>query len=282
MRDQSSSLGAGLRCGFLGFLHMEVFNQRLHDEFEMDVVMTTPSVPYIIESIRTTHAGPVETREEISNVAHWPVGDRNMTWNVLEPIVRVTLITPQQYYGAMADLVKERRGTGLDVTYLDSGEVLLTADVPWQEVVCDMNDHVKNGSSGYASFNYEEAGYRPADLVKVEIAVNNDICDPLSFVSHASKAAAAGRKIAAKLKDVIARQQFEIVLQAKVGNKVLARERIAPYRKDVLVKGGKTVGGGDITRKKKLLEKQKEGKKRAKLVGKVEIGQDAFWSVLGR
>ena len=282
VRDQSSSLGAGLRCGFLGFLHMEVFNQRLHDEFGMDIVMTTPSVPYIIEYTRTLHTGPEVTREEISSVAHWPVADRNLSWTVLEPLVRVTLITPQAFFGAMTDIIKDRRGSELTVTYLDDGQVLLSALVPWQEVVCDMNDHVKNGSSGYASFNYEEAGYREADLVKVEIAVNNEVCDPLSFVCHSSKAAPSGRKIAAKLKEVLARQQFEIILQARVGAKVLARERIAPYRKDVLTKGGKTVGGGDITRKKKLLEKQKEGKKRSKLVGKVEIGQDAFWSVLGR
>ena len=284
-RDQSSSLGAGLRCGFLGFLHMEVFNQRLHDEFGMDIVMTTPSVPYIIEYDALPHgtgAGGGGRRDEISSVANWPLSGRDVSWTVHEPMVKVILITPKDYYGAMTDIIKERRGTDIDVQYLDDGQVVLTAIVPWQEVVCDMNDHVKNGSSGYASFNYEEAGYRAADLVKVEIAVNNDTCDPLSFVCHATKATSAGRKIAQKLKEVISRQQFEIILQAKVGGKILARERIAPYRKDVLTKGGKTVGGGDITRKKKLLEKQKEGKKRAKMVGKVEIGQEAFWSVLGR
>lgn len=286
-RDQSSSLGAGLRCGFLGFLHMEVFNQRLHDEFNMDIVMTTPSVPYIIEYDKYPGGGPADQaatphREEISSVANWPLAGRDVAWTVHEPMVKVILITPKDYYGAMTDVIKDRRGTDLEVQYLDDGQVLVTAIVPWQEVVCDMNDHVKNGSSGYASFNYEEAGYRPADLVKVEIAVNNDLCDPLSFVSHRDKATSAGRKIAQKLKEVISRQQFEIILQAKVGGKILARERIAPYRKDVLTKGGKTVGGGDITRKKKLLEKQKEGKKRAKMVGKVEIGQEAFWSVLGR
>lgn len=282
VRDQSSSLGAGLRCGFLGFLHMEVFNQRLHDEFGMDIVMTTPSVPYAIEYERTLASGVSVEKVEISSVANWPTAERNVTWTVHEPMVKVILITPKDYYGAMTDIIKERRGSDIEVQYLDDGQVLVTAIVPWQEVVCDMNDHVKNGSSGYASFNYEEAGYRAADLVKVEIAVNNESCDPLSFVCHSSKATAAGRKIATKLKDVIARQQFEIILQAKVGGKILARERIAPYRKDVLTKGGKTVGGGDITRKKKLLEKQKEGKKRAKMVGRVEIGQEAFWSVLSR
>jgi GTP-binding protein LepA len=178
--------------------------------------------------------------------------------------------------------LKQRRCQDLEVHYMDDGSVLLTAIVPWQEVVCDMNDAVKNASSGYASFNYEEAGHIHSDLVKVEIAVNGDPCDPLSFVCHTNNAQSAGRKMASKLKEVLPRQNFEIVLQAKVGSKVLARERIAPYRKDVLTKGSKTVGGGDITRKKKLLEKQKAGKKRAKMVGKVEIGQDAFWSVLQR
>jgi len=285
-RDQSSSLGAGLRCGFLGFLHMEVFNQRLHDEFGMDIVMTTPSVPYIVEYERSGLGpggkGKSTERVEISSVALWPSPERNLDWTVHEPMVRVTLVTPKEYYGAMTDTIKERRGSDLEVTYLEDGQVLVTALVPWQEVVCDMNDQVKNESSGYASFNYEEAGYRPADLVKVEVAVNGEPCDPLSFVCHTSKAAAQGRRIAAKLKEVLSRQQFEIILQARVGNKVLAKERIAPYRKDVLIKGGKTVGGGDITRKKKLLEKQKEGKRRQKLFGKVEISQEAFWSVLSR
>ena len=158
--------------------------------------------------------------------------------------------------------------------------MLMTAMVPWQEVVSDMNDAVKNASAGYASFNYEEAGHKEASLQKVEIAVNGEPCDPLSFVCHTSQAASKGRTAAAKLKSVLSRQNFEIILQAKVGAKVLARERIAPYRKDVLTKGGKTVGGGDISRKKKLLEKQKAGKKKAKMIGKVEISQDAFWSVL--
>ena len=288
-KDQSSSLGAGLRCGFLGFLHMEVFNQRLSDEFNINIVMTTPSVPYIIESRNTSKEAnalykltgeETITRHEISSVSQWPTAVRDLQRRVFEPIVSVKLICPQDYYGAMVELLKTRRAEDLEVHYLDDGGVLLKCVVPWQEVVCDMNDAVKNASSGYASFNYEEAGYINSDLVKVEIAVNNEPCDPLSFVCHSSNSQNAGRRMAAKLKEVLPRQNFEIVLQAKVGNKVLARERIAPYRKDVLTKGSKTVGGGDISRKKKLLEKQKAGKKRAKMVGKVEIGQEAFWSVL--
>jgi elongation factor 4 len=286
-KDQSNSLGAGLRCGFLGFLHMEVFNQRLSDEFNIQIVMTTPSVPYIIETKKYVNKAllqqgiePEMTRTEISSVADWPINHQDLKHTIYEPVVMVTLVSPAEYYGAMVELLKIRRSSDLDVNYLDDGSVLLKAKVPWQEVVCDMNDAVKNASSGYASFNYEEAGYIQSDLCKVEIAVNGDPCDPLSFVCHTENAQTAGRKMASKLKDVIQRQNFEIILQAKVGGKILARERIAPYRKDVLTKGSKTVGGGDITRKKKLLEKQKAGKKRAKMVGKVEIGQDAFWSVL--
>ena len=145
-----------------------------------------------------------------------------------------------------------------------------------------MNDQVKHHSSGYASFNYEEAGFRDSNLVKVEIAVNGETCDALSFICHTSKAVDSGRKLAIRLKGVLSRQQFEIALQVKIGAKVIASERIAPYRKDVLTKNGKTMGGGDVTRKRKLLEKQKEGKKRSKMVGKVEIGQEAFWTVLQR
>lgn len=285
-KDQSSSLGAGLRCGFLGVLHMEVFNQRLSDEFAMDVVMTTPSVPYIVERTVTSKKGATKEvvieKEEISSASQWPEPSRDTAVKVYEPIVKVTIISPQSYYGSMTDLVKARRGYDMEVQYLDGGGLLFTASIPWQEVVSDMNDAVKNASAGYASFNYEEAGYREASLVKVEIAVNGETCDPLSFVCHTSQAASQGRNAASRLKSVLSRQNFEIVLQAKIGAKILARERIAPYRKDVLTKGAKTVGGGDVTRKKKLLEKQKAGKKRAKMVGKVEISQEAFWSVLSK
>lgn len=182
----------------------------------------------------------------------------------------------------MIDIIKDRRGEEIDIQYLDDGNVLLKSLVPWQEVVCDMNDQIKHGSSGYATFNYAEAGLREADLVKVDISVNGESCDPLSFISHATKATDQGRKIVEKLKEVLPRQMFEIVLQAKVQSRVLARATIRPFRKDVLIKSGKTVGGGDISRKKKLLEKQKEGKARSKMVGKVEISQEAFWSVLSR
>jgi GTP-binding protein LepA len=274
-RDQSSSLGSGLRIGFLGFLHMEVFNQRLTDEFNLQIVMTAPSVPYKIEY-------EDGTEETISSVSDWPQPKLKSNFKVYEPMVKVTLLTPKEYYGDMMDIIKDRRGSEVEVQYLDDDQVLLTSIIPWQEVVIDMNDVIKHNSSGYASFNYEDAGNTIADLVMCEIAVNGEACDALSFISHTTKATINGRKLAIKLKDILDRQQFEIVIQARIGLKVLARERIAPYRKDVLARSGKTVGGGDITRKMKLLKKQKEGKKRSKMVGKVEITQAAFFSVLQR
>ena len=230
-------------------------------------------MPYIVQKSVTLNKNGGEKvksiqRSEISSVAGWPEPNRDTTYKIFEPIVRVTIVAPQAYYGSMAEIIKNRRGDDMNVTYIDGDNILITALLPWQEVVSDMNDAVKNASAGYASFNYEEHGYKEGNLVKVEVVVNNEVCDPLSFVCHSSQAASAGRAAAAKLKAALSRQNFEIVLQAKVGSKVLARERIAPYRKDVLTKGGKTVGGGDITRKKKLLEKQKAGKKRAKMVGR--------------
>ena len=275
-RERSSSLGAGLRCGFLGFLHMEVTIQRLKDEFEIPVVMTTPSVPYIIRDPRSGQEYMIESVNE------WPVPDKQQhKFDVLEPMVAITLITPDKYLGDMVSIIKDRRGTDLDFGS-EAEMVVIRARVPWQEVVCDMSDAVKNMSSGYATFNYAEDGFEKASLQKVEVMVNGTLCDPLSFVHHIDGAAAQGRRLAKRLKDVLRRQQFEIVIQAKMGSKVLARERIPPYRKDVLNKSGKLVGGGDESRKKKLLQKQKEGKKRAKLVGNVEIDQKAFWTVLQR
>ena len=212
-RDQSSALGSGLRCGFLGFLHMEVFNQRLHDEFDMEIVMTTPSVPYIIQY-------GDGSKKEISNLTEWPDISRSLHFEILEPMVSVLIITPEANYGDMIHIIKEHRGLDITVTHLDDGQIRIVCLMPWQEVVCDMNDQVKNASSGYASFNYEEAGYHLSDLLKVEILVNGEPCDPLCFISHRSKALTAGRKMVIKLKEVLTRQQFEIVLQAKAGGKV--------------------------------------------------------------
>jgi GTP-binding protein LepA len=249
----------------------------------MNTVMTTPSVPYKIRY----YSSPSEYHDKIiNNISEWPDQSkvtRSSSFDIYEPIAKVTIISPNDYYGVLLDIVKQRRGNDIEVSYLDDGKTFsLHALVPWQEIVVDMHDVIKNSSSGYASFDYEEAGYAKASLVKVDIVVNGEVCDPLSFISHQDHAQDSGRKMSTKLKEVIERQQFEIVIQARVSNKVLARERIPPYRKDVLARSGKTVGGGDVTRKKKLLEKQKEGKKRAKMIGKVEIAQEAFWAVLQR
>jgi GTP-binding protein LepA len=196
---------------------IQVFNQRLQDEFNMGVVTTTPSVPYIIRFS--------EGAEKIvSCVSEWPVGGQNVSYEVFEPYVKVTLISPSSCYGDLADLIKEKRGTNLETTYLEDGSILLASEIPWAEVVCDMNDQVKHLSAGYASFNYEDIGYRSGNLVKVEIAVNGDACDPLSFVTHADKADSAGRKIAIRLKETLTRQQFEIVIQARVGAKVCSKK----------------------------------------------------------
>ena len=192
---------------------MEVFNQRLEDEFNIKVVITTPSVPYIIEY----ENGNIL---KISDISQWPIAGRNIYFKIKEPMVNVILVSPKEYYGNMTNIIKERRGLNIQVNYLEDGNVLINAMVPWQEVACDMHDSVKHNSSGYASFNYEEAGYMEADLVKVEIVVNGEVCEPLSFIVHSDKAVENGRKIALKLKDVLTRQQFEIIIQARIGLKV--------------------------------------------------------------
>jgi GTP-binding protein LepA len=192
---------------------MEVFTQRLQDEFNMNIIMTSPSVPYLVEYADGT-------TKHISNIALWPEGGKGMQFVVKEPMVKVILITPKEYYGEMCEIVKERRGTDIETQFLEDGSVVLSTTIPWQEVVGDMNDAVKHSSSGYATFNYEEGGYRASDLIKVEIAVNGEPCDPLSFVTHTDKATTHGRKLIAKLKEVLDRQQFEIVLQARIGSKV--------------------------------------------------------------
>ncbi len=275
----NTSLGSGLRCGFLGLLHMEVFNQRLRDEFGTAVLLTSPTVPYkVVYTDGTTKV--------IQNLSEWPDPATTLNYRDLrieEPVVEATVFTPVSCLGAITNCLKDRRGVQEDIKYLDDKNVVLIYKLPWQEVVTDLHDVVKNVSAGYASLNYREAGYAANDLVKVELALNQEEVDALSFVCHRSKAEAMGRRVALKLKEVIDRQNFEINIQAKVGRKIVAKERVAPYRKDVLVtKAGKNVGGGDITRKKKLLEKQKQGKKRAKMVGKVSLSQEAFWAVISK
>lgn len=271
--ETSNALGQGFRCGFLGKLHMEVFFQRLRDEYEMDVISTAPMVPFNIEM----QDGSKMTVERPSDL---PKAHDVKAYN--EPLALIEIVTPPEYVGVLMGLMQDRRGVQQDMQHLDEQRVVLKYLVPWQEMIYDMYDDVKSATSGYASFDYEDAGDQSSDIVCVDMLLNGSAVDALSFVSHRSTAEDRGRAIAKKLKEVISRQQYEIVIQAAIGARPIARERIPPYRKDVLIKSGKTVGGGDVTRKKKLLEKQKKGKARMKRVGNVDLSQGAFLAVMKR
>ncbi|KDO29091.1 GTP-binding protein LepA [Saprolegnia parasitica CBS 223.65] len=271
--ENSGALGMGYRCGFLGLLHMEVFHQRLSDEQNMQVLVTAPMVPYTVIDANGERT-KVETPGEFPESTKY--------YRVEEPMVEASIITPAEYVGAILISTNERRGEQTNMVYLDDSRVALTFRLPWQEVVTDFYNELKTVTSGYASLNYREIEPQEADIVKVDVLINGKILDALSFVCHRSKATAAGRALCLKLKNVIDRQQYEINIQATLGAKIFAKERIPPFRKDVLIKSGKQVGGGDITRKQKLLKKQKEGKKRMKTVGNVQLSQNAFWSVLSK
>uniref|UniRef100_K3WIL9 Translation factor GUF1 homolog, mitochondrial n=1 Tax=Globisporangium ultimum (strain ATCC 200006 / CBS 805.95 / DAOM BR144) TaxID=431595 RepID=K3WIL9_GLOUD len=271
--ETSGALGMGFRCGFLGLLHMEVFHQRLSDEQNMQVLVTAPMVPYTI----------IDPKGETYNVetpGSFP--ESTKYYQVLEPMVEASIITPTEFLGPILSLAKDKRGIQTNLVYLEDGRVILTINVPWQEVVTNFYNELKTISSGYATLNYRETEPQKSDIVKVDILINGKVLDALSFVCHRSKATVDGRALCQKLKKVIDRQQYEISIQACLGGKIFAKERIAPFRKDVLIKSGKTVGGGDQTRKKKLLAKQKEGKKRMKTISNVQLSQDAFWSVLSK
>lgn len=265
--ETSIALGFGFRCGFLGLLHMEIIEERLEREFNLDLITTAPSVIYEI----VTRGG--ETLR-IDNPSNYPSQDEIMT--AREPVVRASIITPAEYMGGIMDMCKERRGTFLDMKYLDSTRVELHYKLPLNEIIYDFFDALKSRSKGYASLDYEPDGYEDSNLVKLDFLLNGEVVDALTFIVHADKAYARARKIAEKLKDNIPRQLFEIPIQAAIGSKIIARETVKAMRKDVLAK----CYGGDISRKKKLLEKQKEGKKRMRQVGNVEIPQEAFMSVL--
>lgn len=276
-KENSITLGSGLRIGFLGVLHMEVFHQRLRDELNMPVLLTRPNVPYTLLDRSTGE------RTIIANLADWPSTVSQRGYAVLEPMVEATIITPLDCLGEMLTLLKDKRGTQTDTMFMDESRVVLNYLIPWAEVVTDFHDQAKNLSSGYASFTFKPSPFAEADLVKCDLTINGESVEALSFVCHRDKVTRLGRELTEKLKDVIPRQQFEVIIQARIGMKSSAKSRIAPYRKDVLTtKAGKTVGGGDVTRKKKLLEKQKEGKKRSKTVGNVQLTQEAFWSLLSR
>ncbi len=263
--ETSLALGFGFRCGFLGLLHMEIIVERLRREFGIDLISTAPSVEYHVTT---------ETGENliIDNPAEFPAGKKFIE----EPYIKGTIIVPKDYVGNVMELCQEKRGTFLNMNYLDDTRTMISYDLPLAEIVIDFYDKLKSRTKGYASFEYEMIGYKESDLVKVDILVSGTPVDAFSFIAHKDNAYYRGRSIVEKLKEVIPRQQFEIPLQAALGSKIIARETIKALRKNVLAK----CYGGDITRKKKLLEKQKEGKKRMKAIGNVEIPQEAFLSVL--
>ncbi len=265
--ETSAALGFGFRCGFLGLLHLEIVQERLDREFDLGLITTAPSVIYKVhkttgEVIDLYNPVDLPLPQEISYIE--------------EPIVRAEIMLPKEYVGNIMKVCQERRGTYIDMKYLDENRVTLIYDLPLNEIIYDFFDTLKSKSKGYASFDYEFKEYQKSDLVKLDIYINNEPVDALSFIVHKSSAYERGRKMTEKLKTVIPRQLFEIPLQAVVGGKIIARETISAMRKDVLAK----CYGGDITRKKKLLEKQKKGKKKMRQIGNVEIPQEAFLSVL--
>lgn len=265
--ETSIALGFGFRCGFLGLLHMEIIQERIEREFNLDIITTAPSVIYKV--IKTN--GEVI---ELTNPTNLP--EATEIEYMEEPIVKASIIAPSDYVGAVMELCQERRGTFIDMQYLEETRVSINYDIPLNEIVYDFFDTLKSRTRGYASLDYEFKGYTQTELVKLDIMLNGDVVDALSMIVPREKAYEKGRGIAEKLKEIIPRQMFEVPIQAAVGSKIIARETVKAMRKDVLAK----CYGGDISRKKKLLEKQKEGKKRMRQVGSVEIPQEAFMAVL--
>ena len=265
--ETSQALGFGFRCGFLGLLHMEIVQERLEREYNINLIATTPSVMYKI----TKKNGEIV---EISNPTAFP--SKIEIEKIEEPYVKASIITPSQYIGVIMDLVQEKRGLFKNMEYIDEKIAKLDYDLPLNEIILDFFDKLKSRSSGYASLDYELKGFQAAELVKIDILVNHELVDALSFIVHKVKAYQQARKIVEKLKEIIPRQLYEVPIQASIERKVIARETIKALKKDVLAK----CYGGDITRKRKLLEKQKAGKKRMKKIGKVEIPQEAFLGIL--
>ena len=261
---ENSRMGFGFRCGFLGLLHMEIVQERLEREFGLDLIASSPSVKYeVIENGELT---------EVTNPSELP----EIFEEIREPVVRATIICPKDYVGAVMNLCHERRGVSIGMEYMSTRRVQLTYDLPLAEIITDFFDALKSKTRGYASYDYDPREYEASDLVKVEILVSGEPVDALSFIVHRDKAYQRGRALAEKLRELIPRQQFEVPVQASVGKRIIARETVRAYRKDVTAK----CYGGDITRKRKLLEKQKAGKRRMKQVGSVEIPQEAFLAAL--
>ena len=265
--ENSLALGFGFRCGFLGLLHMEIIEERLEREFDLDLVTTAPSVSY---RVKKTNGEEVV----VDNPCMLP--NASEIDYIEEPVVKASLYTPPEFVGPIMELCQDKRGVFIDMSYIDPTRVVITYYIPLNEIIYDFFDTLKSRTKGYASMDYEIKGYEKSDLVKLDLLINGDVCDALSLIVHKDKAYSRGRKLAEKLKEVIPRQLFEVPIQAAIGGKVIARETVKAVRKDVLAK----CYGGDITRKKKLLEKQKEGKKRMRKVGSVEVPSEAFASIL--
>lgn len=265
--ESSVALGFGFRCGFLGLLHMEIVQERLRREYDMDVISTYPGVIY---KVKKTNGEELE----VDNPSFLP--EAQVIEEISEPIVRVFIMVPNQYIGDMMKLVLERRGQLENTETLDEVRVMLTCLLPLNEILVDFNDKLKSLTRGYGSMDYEHAGYKPAKLVKMDMLISGESVDAFSSIVHRDKAESRGRHLAAKLKEVIPRQMFTVAIQATIGGKIIARETITAMRKNVTAK----CYGGDISRKRKLLEKQKAGKKKMKAIGKVNIPQEAFIKVL--
>ena len=265
--ESSDALGLGFRCGFLGLLHLEIVRERLEREYDLTLMATAPSVIYRL--VLTD-----KTELDVRNPSHWP--EPQKIEKVLEPFVKASIMVPNDYVGAVMELCQEKRGSFINMEYLTPHRVMISYSLPLAEILVDFFDGLKSKTRGYASLDYDLRGYEESDLVKLDIMLNGEVVDALSTIAHKDKAYYRGRALVERLRKIIPRQLYEVAIQASIGNRVIARESVKAMRKDVLAK----CYGGDITRKKKLLEKQKEGKKRMKQIGRVEVPRDAFMSVM--